>query len=230
MSDEHPDVTFWGWVTGPHPKIEAAVIYGFIFGLLSVIYIYLGWVAAALFAGSLFSFFIILKHLLSLTESNLLLVLDPDKPSTVGVHLLGPAKWRELVLVKGDIVPFVTSEGTHAVFCTSYDGTNITASWIHQIGRTEFLSKSATYEKALTIAEDCYKQLTLIKDIPRLMGVSMAGTAINVYEGAKIRDISTLDPTDDDREILEILRKLRDPLDIIIKKDPEEKIGGLQND
>ena len=230
MSEDHRDVTFWGWVTGPHPTIEAVLTYGSIAGLVIAVYIFLGWIAAGLFVGSLFLFFIVLKHLLTLTESNLLLVLDPDKPSTVGVHLLGPAKWKELVLTKGDIVPFVTSEGTHAVFCTSYDGKNITASWIHQIGRTAFLSKSSTYEKALTIAEDCYKQLTLIKDIPRLMGVSMAGTAINVYEGAKIRDISTLDPTDDDREILEILRKLRDPLDIIIKKDPEEKIGGLQND
>lgn len=228
MNDDHRDMSFWGWLSGPHPIIEAIITYGIIVGLIVAIYVYLGTVAAVLFLGSLILFFFVLKHLLSLSESNLLLVLDPEKPSVVEVHLIGSQKWRELVLIKGDLVPFTTSEGTHAIFATSYDGTNITASWIHQIGRTEFLRKSATYEKALEIAEECYKQLTLIKDIPRLMGVSVAGQAINVYESAKVRDISTLDPTDDDKKILEVLRDLRDPLDIL--KEEKKDSGRLIDD
>ena len=223
MTEDHRDISFWGWLGGPHPTIEAVITYGLVLGLVVALYVYLGTVAAALFLGSLFLFFVVLKYLLTLSQSNLLLVLDPDKPSVIGVHLIGPEKWRELVLTKGDLVPFTTSEGTHAIFATSYDGTNITASWIHQIGRTNFLSRSATYEQALKIAEDCYKQLTLIKDIPRLMGVSVAGQAINVYEAAKARDISTLDPTDDDQKILDVLKDLRDPLDVLKEEKKDSR-------
>jgi hypothetical protein len=228
MTDNQRDISFWGWLVGPHPTIEVVITYGLVLGLVVALYVYLGTIAAALFLGSLVLFFFMLKHLLSLSESNLLLVLDPEKPSVVGVHLIGSQKWKELVLTKGDLVPFITSEGTHVIFATSYDGTHITASWIHQIGRTEFLRKSATYEQALKIAEDCYKQLTLIKDIPRLMGVSVAGQAINVYEAAKVRDISTLDPTDDDQKILDVLKNLQDPLDVL--KEEKKDSGRIIDD
>lgn len=223
-------LTFWGWVVGEHPKLKEGFGYLIIIAMIIIIAYYVGSIGAILFIGSLILFFNLIKNLLSVTESNLLLVIDPEKPSIVGVHLIGSKKWKNLILKKGDLIPFTTSTGTHAIFSTSYDGENITASWIHEIGRTEFLTKSTIYEQSLTIAEDCYKQLSLIRDIPRLMGVKIAGMSINVYEQEKLRDISSLDPAFKDDELIKMLDNLKDPLDIIRQKERMEKTDGVKND
>ena len=83
------------------------------------------------------------------------------------------------------------------------------------IDRTQFLTKSAIYDTAIKVAEDCYSQLTLIRNIPYLMGVQTAGLAINVYEKEKLNDISSLDPKENVEDVLEILRKIKDPIETL---------------
>lgn len=212
---------FWSWITGAHPNFRRLGYFLIIISLLYGLNRYVGAMGVVLFIGSTLIFFVVIRNLLSISDSNLLLVLDPESPSVVGVHMIGSKKWAELVTMKGDIVPFTTSAGTHAVFCTSYENNEITTSWIHSIGRTEFLTKSSVYEQSLQIAEDCYKQLSLIRDIPRLMGVKIASAAINVYEEKKLRDISSLDKAFSDDDVIKMLKNLADPLEFL---DDEKKI------
>ena len=214
MSDSN-GLTFWDWFAGEHPTLKGIGTGLFFITILVLIGYYLGWISVALFIGSMIIFYLIMKSILMTSESNLLLVLDPKNPTQVGVYLLGSEKWKTLVLDKGDLVPFTTSAGTHAIFATSYDGKNISASWVHEIDRTQFLTKSAIYDTAIKVAEDCYSQLTLIRNIPYLMGVQTAGLAINVYEKEKLNDISSLDPKENVEDVLEILRKIKDPIETL---------------
>lgn len=222
MNESSQGRTFWDWVHGEHPTLNfigysiIAIIFAY------VIVRYLGFAALAVLVGSVVLFYVILKSIFSITESNLLFVLSPDTPTRIGVHMIGSKRWKNLVLTHGDLIPFTTSAGTHALFVTSYDGQNITASWIHRIGRTEFLMKSSIYEESIKIAEECYSQLTLIRNIPYLVGTKIAGMAINVYEKEKLSDISSLDPKENIEDVLEILRKIKDPIETL-KEDFNEQ-------
>jgi len=213
-------VTFFSWLVGPHPTLRTVFIWIGILAVLGVIGYYVSWIAVAVFLIVLAPAFYGIRAILMDATANLLIVLDPDTPSVVGVHHIGRKKWESLTTkADSDLKPLVSTAGTMVMFCTQYDGKSIKASWIHEIDRTEFFVKSEIHTTAITFAETLYKEFTKIRDIPRLLSIRIAGKAIEVYEQDKMRNVTTLDPAFEAEDIMELLQKVNDPMDKLRTKE-----------
>lgn len=230
MSDVSGGKTFWDWFTGPHKVLKDAFVSFSIVasgvGLGALGYLISGNLGYGVaFAGLYFlafvMFYIVVMWILSKSDGAYIVVLPvADKPPSI--LSIGPGRMRDLTL-SGNLNPLITSSGRSVLFVETYDEAAATckASWIHEVGRTEFIRKSEVYEKAIDVAEDLYKQYLLIKDIPRLMSARISGKSIQVYEDEKLRDMTSLDPVfDKDEELLRFLRDLRDPVEALKEVDP----------
>ncbi|MCL2608127.1 MAG: hypothetical protein FWD92_06215 [Methanomassiliicoccaceae archaeon] len=211
-------MTFWNWLSGPHPVFRAIMRGLGLFIVLVLVAIFVHWVVVLVSIASLIIAHFAFRHAWFEDDGVQAILLDSDRPGIIDPIRIGRDLYAKTPK-NGSPDPKSTSLGVPIYIIEKWDEKGFHFSWIHQTSAFEFLSRSQTFNFTRELAADSLHAFRRVRDIPEVLGECFAEMSIRAVEEDRWKSVMTLDPTDPKiNGIFEYLQDIRDPLKELKKK------------
>lgn len=213
--------TFWDWMSGGHPTLKKIFIVVGVSVLLIGLYMLNRYLPFFL-GGSFVLGYLIFRNMLFGDDAVRVVSLNKDRPTEINFRFVGK-KLFAIMVKNGNSLSFSTCQGEPIYLAEDMTDKEISFSWIHDIDRWKFITKSKAFDYVREVADKSLQQLLYLKHVPRTMGLEYANDASkkqDEYLDAVLKGQSVVD------EILQQVADSEDPLEDTEKtanKDQEEE-------
>lgn len=200
--------TFWDWVRGGHPTVrKIAIVIGLcllMYGLFRINKYLPVFLAASFVLG-----YLVFRNMLFGDDAVRVVSLNKDRPTEINFRFVGK-KLFAIMTKNGNPMAFSTCKGEPIYLAEDMTDDSITFSWIHNIDRWIFISKSNSFDYVRNAADKALQQLLYLKHVPRTLGLEYAHDADKKqddYLDSVLKGESIVD------EILQQIADSEDPLE-----------------
>jgi hypothetical protein len=213
--------TFWDWISGGHPTLKKIVIFAGIAVLVYGLYTLNPYLPV--FLGCSFGLgYLIFRNMLFGDDAVRVVSLNKDRATEINFRFVGK-KLFAIMTKNGNPLAFSTCQGEPIYLAEDMTDDSITFSWIHDIDRWKFITKSNAFDYVRKVADKALQQLLYLKHVPRTLGLEYAHDSSkkqDEYYDAVLKGQPIVD------EILQQIADSDDPLEDNEKtanKDQEEE-------